>query len=968
MIQEQISTSSPKCLNGNAGFGVVAQTSGMAPNVARDVGTLSGYSHLFSAGDVKNPVAFLHVIRRSGGVNRHVLSRVADCGNDYSGRTNRIGHHWIVEEDDIHLLPGGPAAIASQPGIFFTAWNEKPQELPRGKRLPNPQVAAGICQTWQQRFGDAGWGGVVAEQVEKGDPVSIIFEPGTDVLPLLVEMFALLPPLVRWKTTFSTYFMKSQEPPNSPKIQIKCIVVGSDEIAFAKLSPNTLVIDLRRPPHEQPSGKYVEFARTGVFTPPVISKSPAEELNLFLMQEPDAIGSHDTTETYDLAAFQTSVPLVSPSIPVRKHSNPTLKPIHPKTNQWLVVLITVIVGLLVFLIPVIGFVIYSGTNPINLLEPTSSQSLDSQKDEGKKQKKKDDEEKTNTEEVERQKPVKATIDEAKQIANTAKTQADEATKKVNEAEGKVNEAMKAKDIATDDVKQKIQEARDSLEIAENKAGEAITVANDAKRKVNGIKDTAEVEKIADNAEKLANEAKTKVQKVRKTADEAEQKHQEAATKKQTQECLNSLPPVWKIHDANGNETGIALPLTEQKVKGILEKSDFLWKIKDHVKLSIVPFVDLENNTKTFEIKQTPSSGKETFETHEINFSVALKDERALKEQIIQFTLKENGIAYEWDTKTTKKYSDMGYCRKLNRILLSNLRIEIKDFGSKEIALWTPVKYTYKRIEEENDKRIKEKDGYFRKKIGNGEEFVVYPKDNLRLFLDFDKDKNETIQVAQPKTYESSSPQKNLTVHFPKICLENDEKVEYTVSLTLSDKRQDQEDLNIFTDNLFKVDFKKKIDELDKDIKERRESVLEPDKRKEKVQERDTLTDEINHLRNPEDLGNSKEKTENPSNSPDKSDNLEKQTKDKEPEDQKRTKKELEDAIKKLDDAINKSDGNEKIITEKDAVKKKLQNVHIEKFTIDLLKKDTQEKDVEKPENRLRLFEVVPDQRVSDVSP
>lgn len=113
MIQEQISTSSPKCLDGNSGFGIVAQTSGMAPNVAQEVSMLSGYTHQFAAGDDRNPVAFLHVVRRTGGTNRHIVSRVADCGNDYSGRTNRIAHHWIIEESDLSGLPCGPAAILS---------------------------------------------------------------------------------------------------------------------------------------------------------------------------------------------------------------------------------------------------------------------------------------------------------------------------------------------------------------------------------------------------------------------------------------------------------------------------------------------------------------------------------------------------------------------------------------------------------------------------------------------------------------------------------------------------------------------------------------------------------------------------------------------------------------------------------------------------------------------------------------
>jgi len=340
MIQEQISTSSPKCLDGNAGFGVVAQTAGMSPNVARDIGQLSGYSHLFPAGDTRNPVAFLHVIRRSGGMDRHVISRVADCGNDYSGRTNRIGHHWIIEESDIPSLLGGSAAIASQQGIFRTAWNEKSQELPRGKQLSAPQIAGGVCRHWHQRLGDAGWGGVVAERIEQGDPVSIVFEPGTNTLPLLVEAFALLPPAVRWATTFSTFFLKSQEPPGASKIQIKCIAVGSDEMAFAKLGTNTLLIDLRQPPTEQPSGKYVEWARTGVATklatqPPVSQSTRRKSI----VTPPTR---SDSGKMYDVAAHTVPVPGIR-SMPSKTPFVPHLK------KQWDKTTLLVTISIIVFL-------------------------------------------------------------------------------------------------------------------------------------------------------------------------------------------------------------------------------------------------------------------------------------------------------------------------------------------------------------------------------------------------------------------------------------------------------------------------------------------------------------------------------------------------------------------------------------------------------------------------------------------
>ena len=261
MIQELISTSAPRCLNGNAGFGIVAQTMGMAPNVSLAVNALSGYAHVAAPGSGKNPVVYLHATRRTGGMLRHIVSRIADCGNDYSGRSNRIAHHWIIEEGDARSLPGGPADLTMQ-DIFRTHWDEKPAELsPRS--LPSADVPPAKCVLWEQMTGDAGWGGVVAEKAEKGNPISIIFSPehNSDLLrALIAEALALLQPSARWKVTFSTYFMRSQES-GGDKIQIKCFLSSSEEVSFARSSPNTLVIDLRQRPSQPSTSEYVELAR-----------------------------------------------------------------------------------------------------------------------------------------------------------------------------------------------------------------------------------------------------------------------------------------------------------------------------------------------------------------------------------------------------------------------------------------------------------------------------------------------------------------------------------------------------------------------------------------------------------------------------------------------------------------------------------------------------------------------------------
>lgn len=264
MIQELISTSAPRCLNGNAGFGIVAQTEGMAPNVSLAVNALSGYTHVAPAGSTKNPVVYLHAVRRTGGMLRHIVSRIADCGNDYSGRTNRIAHHWIIEEEDVRNLPGGPAVLSAQ-NIFRQDWNEKPTTIPP-QRISVPAVQPKKCVVWEQLTSDAGRGGQVAEHAEKGNPISIIFssEHKGDLLrDLIGESLALLPRHVRWNITFSTYFLKSQET-NQESIQIKCFLAGSEESRFARQSPNTLVIDLRQRADRVPQGKYVDMARGAV--------------------------------------------------------------------------------------------------------------------------------------------------------------------------------------------------------------------------------------------------------------------------------------------------------------------------------------------------------------------------------------------------------------------------------------------------------------------------------------------------------------------------------------------------------------------------------------------------------------------------------------------------------------------------------------------------------------------------------
>ena len=261
MLQELIYTSAPAGLKpGSQGFCTVACTTGMQPNLAKLLETLSGYRHVFLPPDpnvTQNPAACSHLLLSLGGVPWHILSRSADAGLDYTQRINKISHHLVL--DKAEQQEAGPAAVLTQ-YPFQTTWNQKPVILAANKKLPTISSQTRVCEHWAKLAGDAGWGGVLAETALTKRPVSIIFRPGMNMLPLIDEAMALLPPEVRWQISFSTYCCNL---PNGTGCQWKCILAGSPEMAQSQLVANTLVIDLTKTMGPPSAGQWVEAARTG---------------------------------------------------------------------------------------------------------------------------------------------------------------------------------------------------------------------------------------------------------------------------------------------------------------------------------------------------------------------------------------------------------------------------------------------------------------------------------------------------------------------------------------------------------------------------------------------------------------------------------------------------------------------------------------------------------------------------------
>lgn len=305
MIEEIIYTSAPQGLKpGSKGFCTVASTAGMASTLVTLLESLSGYRHLVEPGTadaVRNPVVYSHFKARLGGRSSHILSRIADAGLDYSGRSNKIAHHVVLNQP--RLNAAGPAAIQQFPGFHETTWSGEPRILSAGRTSPQIESGPGVCSYWQQIAGDAGWGGVCAEDFLKSDPAElwIIYPPGTDMLRLLCESLALLPPAARWNATYTTFYTKL--PPHID-CRLRCALDGTPEAQHLRKRYELKVLDLCGSLGTAPESEWTRAARTGVL--------PSQRQSLQQLAAEDtlepAVVADEATYEIDLAGVATSVP------------------------------------------------------------------------------------------------------------------------------------------------------------------------------------------------------------------------------------------------------------------------------------------------------------------------------------------------------------------------------------------------------------------------------------------------------------------------------------------------------------------------------------------------------------------------------------------------------------------------------------------------------------------------------------
>jgi hypothetical protein len=253
MIHELIYTSAERGLQpGSAGFCTVASTQAIPRKLVQVLESLSTYQHVHSPGSPQNPVVYSYLNLQLGADRFFVLSRIADAGFDYSGRSNFLAHHVALDAGE--LVPAGPAWLMLQPTFFQTRFDGAPRVLAESRRLPKGMPPPTPCQQWAKLAGDAGFAGQTAEALHGGSSVTLVMDATMPALNLVGEVVGLLED--RWQAAFSTH--AAQLPPGIA-CPLRC-VANASEVTGGR---GGVVFDLTHSLGPAPQGVWAEAARSG---------------------------------------------------------------------------------------------------------------------------------------------------------------------------------------------------------------------------------------------------------------------------------------------------------------------------------------------------------------------------------------------------------------------------------------------------------------------------------------------------------------------------------------------------------------------------------------------------------------------------------------------------------------------------------------------------------------------------------
>lgn len=227
MARQLIYTSAPRLLEaGRTGFGTVARNRDLTPMLVQTLERASQFSR--QAGLDRQRLVYTHRIVPDGATRCHVISCIRDAGTDYTGRTNHIAHHLVIDQGEAALLMAlgvTPADVATQ-FAWLPRWDDSPKQLAENIDLrsidpSNPSHA----YAWIRTSGDPAHRALLT-QPETSRGCYLLLDPARSApaLELFREAMAT-EPRESWSTTFTSDLQPGEDafdyqwralPTNSP--------------------------------------------------------------------------------------------------------------------------------------------------------------------------------------------------------------------------------------------------------------------------------------------------------------------------------------------------------------------------------------------------------------------------------------------------------------------------------------------------------------------------------------------------------------------------------------------------------------------------------------------------------------------------------------------------------------------------------------------------------------------------------
>ncbi|MFY8216614.1 MAG: hypothetical protein ACOVMP_08435, partial [Chthoniobacterales bacterium] len=209
MALQLVYTSAPRLLQaGRTGFGTVAAHAAIRPALREELERISQFSRVDGI-DIRR-VIYYHRIIQAGGETVSVISRIRDCGLDYTGRSNHIAHHLVLAAHELprlrHLSPSDVILAMNSLHFWRDQWTEDTQTFEARDEIDAAGFSTSLilpAQTWLMLTGSAAHAATLAPSPLAESCWIVWPESDAEQQVRLFGEATLLHPNA-WQITFST--------------------------------------------------------------------------------------------------------------------------------------------------------------------------------------------------------------------------------------------------------------------------------------------------------------------------------------------------------------------------------------------------------------------------------------------------------------------------------------------------------------------------------------------------------------------------------------------------------------------------------------------------------------------------------------------------------------------------------------------------------------------------------------------